>query len=71
MAVGHQPCVNNLFAPETGLLLDEMDERGFIHVDECGATNLPGVFAVGDVVQGPMLAHKGTQESITVAEAIA
>jgi dihydrolipoamide dehydrogenase len=68
VAVGRQPYLNNLFALETNLLLDE---RGFIHVDEYGATNLPGVYAVGDVVRGPMLAHKGAQEGIAVAEAIA
>lgn len=68
VAVGRQPYSDNLFALETGLLLDE---RGFIHVDEYGATNLPGVYAVGDVVRGPMLAHKGSQEGIAVAEAIA
>lgn len=68
VAVGRQPYLNNLFSPETGLLLDE---RGLIHVDECGATNLPGVYAIGDVVRGPMLAHKGAQEGVTVAESIA
>jgi dihydrolipoamide dehydrogenase len=57
-----------LFAPETGLLLDEW---GFIHVDEQCATNLPGVYAIGDVVRGPMLAHKGSEEGVMVAEAIA
>ncbi|ADJ27077.1 dihydrolipoyl dehydrogenase [Nitrosococcus watsonii] len=68
VAVGRQPCLDNLFTLETGLLLDE---RGFIDVDEYGATNLPGVYAVGDVVRGPMLAHKGSQEGIAVAEIIA
>ncbi|KFI24030.1 dihydrolipoyl dehydrogenase [Nitrosococcus oceani] len=68
VAVGRQPCLDNLFALEAGLLLDE---RGFIHVDEYGTTNLPGVYAVGDVVRGPMLAHKGSQEGIAVAETIA
>ncbi|ADE13321.1 dihydrolipoamide dehydrogenase [Nitrosococcus halophilus Nc 4] len=68
VAVGRQPYSEHLFALETGLLLDE---RGFIHVDEYGATNLPGVYAIGDVVRGPMLAHKGSQEGIAVAEAIA
>lgn len=67
VAVGRQPHSDNLFTPETGLLLDE---RGFICIDEYCATNLPGVYAVGDVVRGPMLAHKGSQEGIAVAETI-
>lgn len=68
VAVGRQPYSENLFTPETGLLLDE---RGFIYTDEYCATNLPGVYAIGDVVRGLMLAHKGSQEGIAVAEAIA
>jgi dihydrolipoamide dehydrogenase len=68
VAVGRRPCTDGLFAPESGLLLDE---RGFVYVDEYCATNLPGVYAVGDVVRGPMLAHKGSEEGIAVAECIA
>lgn len=68
VAAGRQPYSENLFTLETGLLLDE---RGFIHIDEYYATNLPGVYAIGDVVRGPMLAHKGSQEGIAVAETIA
>lgn len=68
VAAGRQPYSENLFTPETDLLLDE---RGFIHIDEYYATNLPGVYAIGDVVRGPMLAHKGSQEGIAVAETIA
>jgi dihydrolipoamide dehydrogenase len=68
VAVGRQPCSENICAAEVELLLDE---RGLIHVDEYCATNLPGVYAVGDVVRGPMLAHKGAQEGIAVAETIA
>ena len=48
-----------------------LDEGGFIHVDEDCSTNLPGVYAIGDVVRGPMLAHKGSEEGIAVAECIA
>lgn len=68
VAVGRQPRTHGLFAPESGLLLDE---RGFVHVDDNGATNLPNVYAVGDLVRGPMLAHKGSEEGMAVAEHIA
>lgn len=67
VAVGRRPCTDGLFAPETELLLDEW---GFVHVDEQCRTNLPGVYAVGDVVRGPMLAHKGMEEGVMVAEGI-
>lgn len=68
VAVGRRPNTDGLFAAETGLLLDEW---GFVHVDEYCRTNLPGVYAVGDVVRGPMLAHKGMEEGVMVAERIA
>lgn len=68
VAVGRRPNTDGLFEDETGLLLDE---RGFIHVNEQCRTNLPGVYAIGDVVRGPMLAHKGSEEGIMVAELIA
>lgn len=68
VAVGRRPHTEGLFAPESDLLLDE---GGFIHVDEHCRTNLPGVYAVGDVVRGPMLAHKGSEEGLAVAEIIA
>lgn len=68
VCVGRRPCTENLAAPEADLLIDE---GGFIHVnDEC-ETNLPGVYAIGDVVRGPMLAHKGSEEGVAVAERIA
>jgi dihydrolipoamide dehydrogenase len=68
VAVGRRPNTDGLFAAETGLLLDEW---GFVHVDEHCRTNLPNVHAVGDVVRGPMLAHKGMEEGVMVAERIA
>src|SRR3990167_802712 len=68
VAVGRRPNTDGLFAAETGLLLDEW---GFVHVDEHCRTNLPHVHAVGDVVRGPMLAHKGMEEGVMVAERIA
>ncbi|MCR4333165.1 MAG: dihydrolipoyl dehydrogenase, partial [Sulfuricaulis sp.] len=68
VAVGRRPNTDGLFAAETGLLLDEW---GLVHVDEHCRTNLPNVYAVGDVVRGPMLAHKGMEEGVMVAERIA
>ena len=68
VAVGRSPYTQGLASAEAGLLLDE---GGFIHVDEHCATNLPGVYAIGDAVRGPMLAHKGAEEGIAVAERIA
>ncbi|MGB1756618.1 MAG: FAD-dependent oxidoreductase, partial [Pseudomonadales bacterium] len=47
-----------------------LDERGFIKVDEHCQTGIPGVFAVGDAVRGAMLAHKGMEEGVMVAERI-
>ncbi|MEZ5541104.1 MAG: dihydrolipoyl dehydrogenase [Pseudomonadota bacterium] len=68
VAVGRRPCTESLATPAAGLLLDE---RGYIHVDDDCATNLPGVYAIGDTVRGPMLAHKGSEEGMAVAERIA
>ncbi len=68
VAVGRRPNTNSVAADEAGLLLDEW---GFIHVDEQCDTNLPGVWAIGDAVRGPMLAHKGSEEGMMVAELIA
>jgi dihydrolipoamide dehydrogenase len=49
----------------------KLDERGMIPVDDDCKTNLPNVWAVGDVVRGPMLAHKAEEEGVAVAERIA
>ena len=49
----------------------ELDERGFIFVDDQCRTNVPGVYAIGDCVRGPMLAHKASEEGIMVADIIA
>jgi dihydrolipoamide dehydrogenase len=68
VAVGRRPNSDGLCAPEADLLLDEW---GFVHVDRHCLTNLPGVHAVGDLVRGPMLAHKGAEEGIMVVERIA
>ena len=68
VSVGRRPNTDNVAAPEANLLFDD---RGYIHVDDNCETNLPGVYAIGDVVRGPMLAHKGSEEGIMVAENIA
>jgi dihydrolipoamide dehydrogenase len=68
VAVGRRPCTDGLASAEAELLLDE---GGFIHVDPDCSTNLPGVWAIGDAVRGPMLAHKGSEEGVAVAERIA
>lgn len=68
VAVGRRPNTEGLAADEVGLLLDEW---GFIHVNEQCRTNQPSVYAIGDAVRGPMLAHKGSEEGVMVAEVIA
>lgn len=67
VAAGRVPNTEGLGIIEAGLRLDE---RGFIDVDEECRTNLPNVWAIGDVVRGPMLAHKASQEGVAVAERI-
>jgi dihydrolipoamide dehydrogenase len=67
VAVGRRPNSDGLFAAETELLIDEW---GFVHVDRYCLTNVPGIHAVGDLVRGPMLAHKGAEEGIMVVERI-
>jgi dihydrolipoamide dehydrogenase len=68
VAVGRRPYTAELLSADAGVALDE---RGFIKVDEHCATGVEGVWAVGDVVRGPMLAHKGKEEGIAVADRIA
>jgi dihydrolipoamide dehydrogenase len=68
VSVGRIPNTDGLGLEAVGLLLDE---RGFIPVDDHCRTALPRVYAVGDVVRGPMLAHKGEDEGVMVAELIA
>lgn len=68
VCVGRRPVSTNLVADGTGV---EIDERGFVKVDEHCKTTAANVWAVGDVVRGPMLAHKGTEEGVMVAELIA
>jgi dihydrolipoamide dehydrogenase len=68
VCVGRRPFTENLLAADSGV---NLDERGFIFVNEQCETNAPGVWAIGDVVRGPMLAHKGSEEGVMVAERIA
>ena len=68
VAVGRRPFTDGLLAPGLGVTVDA---RGFIEVDDHCRTKLPGVWAVGDVVRGPMLAHKGKEEGVMVADLIA
>jgi dihydrolipoamide dehydrogenase len=68
VSVGRVPNTDGLGLESVGLALDE---RGFIPVDDHCRTVLPRVYAVGDVVRGPMLAHKGEDEGVMVAELIA
>jgi dihydrolipoamide dehydrogenase len=68
VSIGRTANTIGLNAEAVGLALDE---RGAIVVDDLCKTNLPGVWAVGDVVRGPMLAHKAEEEAVAVAERIA
>lgn len=67
VSIGRVPYTGGLNAEAVGL---QLDERGFIVVDGECKTNLPNVWAVGDVVRGPMLAHKAEEEGVAVAERI-
>lgn len=68
VAVGRKPNTDGLGAKEAGL---ELDERGFLEVDDMCRTSLENVYAIGDVIKGPMLAHRASEEGIVVAERIA
>ena len=68
VAVGRVPNGNAIDAAAAGV---NVDERGFIAVDEQMKTNVDGIYAIGDIVGGPMLAHKATHEAKVAAEVIA
>lgn len=68
VAVGRRPQTENLLSADCGV---SMDERGFIFVNDYCETEAPHIYAVGDIVRGPMLAHKGSEEGVMVAERIA
>ncbi len=67
VAVGRKPATAGLLTPDCGVTLDE---RGFIQVDDHCKTVIAGVWAIGDSVRGPMLAHKSSEEGVAVAERI-
>jgi len=68
VCVGRRAFTDGLLADDSGV---QLDERGTVFVNEQCATNAPGVYAIGDLVRGPMLAHKGSEEGVMVAEIIA
>lgn len=68
IAIGRAPNTAGLDGDKVGL---KLDENGYIDVDGHCRTNLPNMYAIGDVVRGPMLAHKGSEEGVAVAELIA
>ncbi len=68
VAVGRRPVTDGLLSPDCGVATDQ---RGFIQVDDRCKTSVPHIWAVGDAVRGPMLAHKSAEEGVAVAERIA
>jgi dihydrolipoamide dehydrogenase len=68
VAIGRRPYSKELLSEGTGV---QLDERGFVKVDHECRTNAPNIWAVGDLVRGPMLAHKGKEEGVMVADLIA
>src|SRR5690606_9552103 len=68
VATGRRPYTEGLGLKEAGV---ELDERGRVKTDGHLRTNVPGIYAIGDVVAGPMLAHKAEDEGVAVAEIIA
>ena len=68
VAVGRRPHTDGLFSEDSGIVTDE---RGFIEVDDECRTPVKDVYAVGDCVRGPMLAHKGSEEGVMAADLIA
>ncbi len=68
VAVGRKPYTEGLLADDAGI---QLDDRGFIVVDDECRTRVKGVFAIGDSVRGPMLAHKSSEEGVMAADLIA
>lgn len=68
VAVGRRPCTANLLSADSGVTLDE---RSFIYVNAQCRTDVPGVYAIGDLVRGPALAHKAMEEGVMAVEVIA
>ncbi|HEX7006431.1 MAG TPA: dihydrolipoyl dehydrogenase [Alphaproteobacteria bacterium] len=68
VAIGRRPYTEGLGLDTMGIAVDN---RGFVQIDDHFRTNVPGIYAIGDVVRGPMLAHKAEEEGVAVAEIIA
>ncbi|TIQ56893.1 MAG: dihydrolipoyl dehydrogenase, partial [Mesorhizobium sp.] len=68
IATGRRAYSDSLGLKEAGV---EVDERGRVKTDGHLTTNVPGIYAIGDVIAGPMLAHKAEDEGVAVAEIIA
>jgi len=68
LSIGRRPVTSNLGLKEVGVALDE---KGRVKVDDKFQTNVPGIFAIGDVIHGPMLAHKAEEDGIACVENIA
>ena len=68
VCVGRKPATENVIDESVGI---KLDKRGFIEVDDHCATSVAGIYAAGDAVRGPMLAHKGMEEGVMVAERLA
>ncbi|MFH2000575.1 MAG: dihydrolipoyl dehydrogenase [Planctomycetota bacterium] len=68
VAVGRKPCTEGTGLKKAGVLLDN---KGRVNVDEQWRTNVPGVYAIGDLIAGPMLAHKAEDEGVALAELLA
>ncbi len=66
-ATGRRPYTDGLGLAEAGVAM----ERGRVVIDDHFATNVPGIYAIGDVVRGPMLAHKAEDEGVALAEILA
>ena len=68
VSIGRRPYTEGLGLENVGI---ETDRRGMIDVDEHFATKVPGIYAIGDVIRGPMLAHKAEEEGVCIAEQLA
>lgn len=68
LSIGRTAASKNMGLEESGV---KLDNRGRIEVDDHFATNVPGIYAIGDVIRGPMLAHKAEEEGVVLAEMLA
>ncbi len=68
VAVGRRPCGAGALGPDSGV---QLDQHGFIEIDKHWQTSVAGIYAIGDAVTGPMLAHKASEEGVAVAEILA